>query len=53
MWALGCIFGELVMKVTTNKKKCILFNGTSCFPTSPVREYFKSDKKKNIIGADD
>jgi mitogen-activated protein kinase 1/3 len=36
IWAVGCIFGELLGKLPGNKSTGPLFPGTSCYPMSPM-----------------
>eukprot|EP00831_Metopus_contortus_P060680 TRINITY_DN52577_c0_g2_i1.p1 TRINITY_DN52577_c0_g2~~TRINITY_DN52577_c0_g2_i1.p1 ORF type:complete len:251 (+),score=34.65 TRINITY_DN52577_c0_g2_i1:153-905(+) len=49
IWAVGCIFGELLQMIKENvpdySKRTPLFPGTSCFPLSP------SQHPTNIVGS--
>ena len=63
MWSLGCILAELLKlsepytirandQTALNKmvKDRILFNGTSCFPLSPIAS---KNSKANVVSIDD
>eukprot|EP00826_Nyctotherus_ovalis_P065834 TRINITY_DN9692_c0_g1_i1.p1 TRINITY_DN9692_c0_g1~~TRINITY_DN9692_c0_g1_i1.p1 ORF type:complete len:289 (+),score=86.28 TRINITY_DN9692_c0_g1_i1:96-962(+) len=42
VWAVGCVFAELLARIKGNhKKRIVLFPGTSCYPFSPSGKTFE------------